>query len=1009
MAQHAALTIVSKNYFAFARTLAESYLSQHPGNDFLIVLVDKADGHVPERLECGAQVIEMADLQIPDLSRFIYRYSIMELNTAVKPFALADLFERFGYETLLYIDPDIWVFEPLTEIYLALESASIVLTPHMRRPYFDTDTPADVHILQSGTYNLGFVGLRRGETSQRMLDWWMGKLFLDCTVDIPNGLFVDQKWIDLVPGFFPDHKIVYHSGYNAAYWNLHERPVSRSSGGFMVGGMPLVFFHFSGYVPYAPNTLSKHQNRHVLKDLPELKALTDAYSRELIRNGYEDSSLWPYAFERLSNGVRLPLDIVARVMQWCARASVETPCPVTDPDAFCAFLMSRNIVPDHPGAVLIFHFLLQMRGDVAAAFPGAAADSDDAGFRKWIETSGTAEHKLADLLPFESSDVEEYGVEDLLSRVRASGDPVAIERLEAFWDGGAAAEAFLDWAADDGPFVANLMPEHVRRLRDAMPAARRLLHIYFLRGDLQSAYPCPWESNQVDRLADWFLQNRYVIRVSRDDVAMFRGFATSRPELMVKACLLYQHKGQTNRREPSIYAIDQRRFEIGCPVPTDKVLEWLKTEPAIPAIDHYVAFHGRDESVLEDFSRGLIAGVDPRKSLDFVKRVKAEFVERRGRRLANVAGYMDAPTGMGESGRSMLATLASSNLSVRPFTLPTMSVLTRGLPTGPAIFGWPAADPDVSITVVNADAVQAAETLLPASYWGGKNIGFWVWETEALPLRFARSQKRFDEIWTASNYSAAAIRRAVEVSVHVVPHTLDFMAIDRAQPSRKRFGLPEDAVLYGFAFDPASVIERKNVAGLIRAFLEATRASDRCYLVLKANGRPRSGYDYETIRAMARSDRILFLEDELDRADTYDFLASLDVYVSLHRAEGFGLTCAESMAIGRPVIATGYSGNVDFMDAKTSLLIPARVIETERPYGPYPAGTRWADPDHQAAIEAIRSLLDADRRRHIGELASRHVREVLSTQRLADRVAKLIEDTTSAETKSASGRVAAMV
>lgn len=448
MSQHAAVTIVSKNYFAFARTLAESYRKHHPDHDFLIVLVDRADGMVPPRLECGAQVVEIAAFEIPDLSRMIYRYSIMELNTAVKPFVLAHLFRHHAFETLLYIDPDIWLFGPLQAVYDGLERASIVLTPHMRRPYYDDAMPSDTAILQSGTYNLGFIGLRRGGTSERLLQWWMTKLYRDCIVDIPNGLFVDQKWIDLVPGFFPDHEIIYHPGYNAAYWNLHERAISQVGEQWRADDEPLVFFHFSGYVPYAPETLSKHQNRHKLPELPDLKRLTDLYAQALVANGYEESHRWPYAFARLPNQVTVPLDLVARVMQWASRAGVATPCPVMEPERFCRFLMGRGTLPDRPDAVLLLDFLLRNRPDVAAAFPGAVKDANDPGFRAWIASSGVHEHRLADLLPFEATESPVDLVEDAFTRLRLRPADDGPDIADALASGSEGLQALVRWIRD---------------------------------------------------------------------------------------------------------------------------------------------------------------------------------------------------------------------------------------------------------------------------------------------------------------------------------------------------------------------------------------------------------------------------------------------------------------------------------------------------------------------------------------------------------------------------------
>ena len=171
MAKHAAVTIVSKNYLACARALAITYKKHHPENDFLVILVDRADGYTGNALPGGAELIEIANIAIPDISRFIYRYTVMELNTAVKPFVLADLFRHRGYETIVYLDPDIYIFRPLTHVYEALLNASIVLIPHIRRPFYDISMPNDSAILQSGTYNLGFIALRNGETSRQLLDW----------------------------------------------------------------------------------------------------------------------------------------------------------------------------------------------------------------------------------------------------------------------------------------------------------------------------------------------------------------------------------------------------------------------------------------------------------------------------------------------------------------------------------------------------------------------------------------------------------------------------------------------------------------------------------------------------------------------------------------------------------------------------------------------------------------------------------------------------------------------
>src|SRR5690606_30619658 len=163
-------------------------------------------------------------------------------------------------------------------------------------PFGDNSTPTEVAILQSGTYNLGFIGLRNGEEARRLLAWWSERLFTDCVVDIPNGLSVDQKWMDLVPGYVAATCLLRDPTYDVAYWNLHERVVEADGDGFLVDGRPLAFFHFSGYSPLLPDRLSKHQARHSLKTLPAVKQVCDGYAQALWEAGHAEASTLAYAY-----------------------------------------------------------------------------------------------------------------------------------------------------------------------------------------------------------------------------------------------------------------------------------------------------------------------------------------------------------------------------------------------------------------------------------------------------------------------------------------------------------------------------------------------------------------------------------------------------------------------------------------------------------------------------------------------------------------------------------------
>jgi glycosyltransferase involved in cell wall biosynthesis len=993
MSEHAAVTIVSKNYLSYAEALGESFKKNHPEHDFLIILVDRADGYVGSTLPCGAEVIEIANIAIPDLSRFIYRYSIMELNTAVKPFVLADLFARRRYKTLLYIDPDILIFRPLTHVYEALNNASIVLTPHTRRPYYDQWFPGDLAILQSGTYNLGFIGLRNGDSADKMLKWWMSKLHKDCIVDIPNGLFVDQKWIDLVPGFYPDHKILHSPGYNAAYWNLHERPITRTGDEWLVDGEPLSFFHFSGYIPFAPRNLSKHQNRHNLASMPALQSLTDFYAHVLLKHGYEDSSIWPYAFETLPNGVRIPLALVRAVMQWVIRTKVATPCPVEEPDAFCSFLMSRRVVPNKPKVILLFHFLLQGRSDVSSAYPNAVHNSDDEGFRKWVASSGTKEYVLNDLLEFEDKkEVTDY-VKDLFERLRSSDSEDVGNRRRAMWATGQGIIDFAKWISDHGSKTLRVSRKHGEMLLKAVPGIGRILNIYFLRGDLQVRFPILWHDHTIEEFAFWLEEHRYELVLDLEEISLFVEFAKASKNLFDIMRFLYLHKGIRTKATPNIYSVDTRRYEIESVLGTRELVKFLFDSEYIDPFDHFLEASRDSKMERYDFRNHSIEGLDQRQNFQFIKKLEARIASRQQTTChVNFAGYGLARSGMGESARSMRRTLHKSGANATEVFLPHMRAEVTTIPTNPHLFGWPRSGANVSITVANADAAESASVFLPRSFWADKNVGYWVWETEELPTQFKKSEELFDEIWSPSRYSADAIRRTIETPVRVVPHALDFEAIDRATADRRHFRLPESGLLFGFMFEPESGIERKNVSALVRAFESAFRRDDNCYLVLKVNGRTEGILEYEMLRAKTTNDRILFFDNSFSRNQTFDFMRSLDVYVSLHRAEGFGLTCAEAMAAGLPVIASNYSGNLEFMNEESALLINTGVICTDRPYGAYPAGTRWGDPDIAHTETAMRALLEPSRRLEVGMAGRAAVRTLLNAQTVGATARTLISN-----------------
>jgi hypothetical protein len=310
-------TIVSKNYLAYARTLMRSVSAQHPGWQPWVLLVDRVDGYFDPAQE-PFRLVTIEELPIPERAAMLFRYGVVEMNTAAKPWLIEWLFREKGAARVVYLDPDIYVYSPLTDVEDRLDGGSLaVLTPHLTGRVLDGHWPGERDILVSGTYNLGFIALSRQRDLEPLLEFWRQKSRSEFEIDIRNGLFTDQKWIDLVPGLFADVGILRDEGHNVAYWNLAQRRVERADGGYRVNGVRLVYFHFSGLDPLHPESLSRYQDRFRLSQLGAVRDLVEEYCRAVVAHGHERCRAWPYAFGRFHDGVPVT-DLLRRRMTWTA-------------------------------------------------------------------------------------------------------------------------------------------------------------------------------------------------------------------------------------------------------------------------------------------------------------------------------------------------------------------------------------------------------------------------------------------------------------------------------------------------------------------------------------------------------------------------------------------------------------------------------------------------------------------------------------------------------------------
>ena len=337
-------------------------------------------------------MVASSDLNLTLHDEMAFRYTLLEFSTAIKPSCFKYLFEEKGYEKAIYLDPDIQVFSPLSDVEDALEhGASAVLTPHLLKPLEDNKSPGDIEILRSGTFNLGFAALRNTDETNLLLEWWQRQLESHCYIDLENGLFVDQKFMEYAPSFLEHLNILRHPGYNVAYWNLANRDVYRSDDGWRVGDAPLVFFHFSGVEPDNSRTFSKHQDRFDLENSGEAALLVGQYKQKIKENSHSEYSQIPYKFAAFRSGERIPV-IMRRGPVSNTRDPFERPN--------IEYWNALDSAVDPTDDVKITRFMMALhksRNDLREAFP-LTTSVGRLGFLSWFSRHGAAEAGAWDAL-----------------------------------------------------------------------------------------------------------------------------------------------------------------------------------------------------------------------------------------------------------------------------------------------------------------------------------------------------------------------------------------------------------------------------------------------------------------------------------------------------------------------------------------------------------------------------------------------------------------------------------
>jgi predicted O-linked N-acetylglucosamine transferase (SPINDLY family)/glycosyltransferase involved in cell wall biosynthesis len=355
----------------------------------------------------------------------------------------------------------------------------------------------------------------------------------------------------------------------------------------------------------------------------------------------------------------------------------------------------------------------------------------------------------------------------------------------------------------------------------------------------------------------------------------------------------------------------------------------------------------------------------------------------------NIAGYVSGEFGIGEGVRANIRSVEAAGIphAINNFTRSPH----RHQDTSYDNFHRRDNPFPVNLIQINADQVKAFLKYAGANYLKNRyNIGFWAWELPEFPPEWQPAFDYFHEIWTYSNFCAQAISIASPIPVIKIAPSISFPA-----PSLRReaLELPENKFIFLFVFDFCSRIERKNPLAVIEAFKQAFGGDDRALLILKSSNSDKFVEHQQLLNsAIAASDNIKHIDGYLSREKLNALIYNCDCYVSLHRCEGFGLTMAEAMFYGKPVIATAYSSNTEFMNIGNSFLVKYQLTEIPANCGPYKQGNIWADPDPEHAAYWMQYVFkNYAETKKISAIAAREIQTFLSPQVAGNTIRKRLE------------------
>lgn len=1045
----AMITVCTANYLYFARTLVSSFRVQHPDTDCYVVVADW-DGADPSAVEVAGATSLSGPLLVGDEFEFMaLKYSATDLCCALKAYGIGFLQECGSYDRILYLDSDIYVFQPMRALEEALRRHDFVVTPHVVAPMPHPDRfgerPSLGDLAYAGVLNAGMAGFRVNPATRAFVETWRQMVTAPGAFLSTLGGQMEQNAFNWVTCFASDVHVLTDKAYNVAYWNLHDRSLRwRGLDGperdeWEVDGRPLVAYHFSGFSPYEPFTVSRHDQRHSLFLMPSLARLFEFYRAELERHGARELRDRLYTYARFPSGV--PIDDAMRRLFKQHETFLRRELSPWTPEGEAFYAQALLSPIPYTGSLVpaLFERIYAQRADLHAAFPEATLHPQ--GLHRWIAIHGTREygyrqifdrhrpvlptlHGTAVLAKTMANHLESFaGLAEplgadrstLIERLRARGEHDLCEQLdrsdfERYYASPvsfirqiiaeradlraaypdclyADAEAFTGWLRGEGAADHFLPPAAVDVFASKV-GGRGLARVfsYFTRNwSLMAAWPLAFVGQGHHALAQVLMTClRNGLEFDLDDILIFVWTMDERPwtglaltlELSYNACRVpssFAADGQDRLLAPLLdadprFRIELDRYRRAFPPPASLLA--LGDRPPRGPLDVSIA------ACLDEPPRTEIAPARPTGPTSGV----------------NLFGYHKSPIGLGSLTHGLGQALQHAGVPVRANLLTNVAMDRDLQPDDFIRHHADQYDTNVFVSYPHLEVVLS-RTVPEHVLRGRRNIVYLAWEQRDGSHYWADTLAEFDQIWALSEFAADSLRRATRRDVLAVPSVVDFDAFPPAA-AKADVGLDPGLQHFLYVFDANSSIERKNPEAAIRAFARAFSPTDPVRLVMKISNARRLEHR-ERLRRMLREapawlEPVFILED-LPRRDLLRLVSAVDCYVSLHRAEGFGYTCAEAMAYGKPVIATAYSGNLQFMDRDNSFLVNYREIPVAAPDGPFQRGSVWAEADVDDAAARMRSVFeDRALAAAVGSKGREAVRARLSAAAVGDVVRRAL-------------------